>query len=294
MSKNFVWAFDPHMQDKLVSKHLSEILNLLAVKTRATIKPVYVVTPIEMNLPEFVRREVLAALRKVKVRGIQKPHLIFDRSGLTITGAVKCLNAFATKAKTKAIVVGTHSRSGIKRFFLGSFAESLLMYSKSAVILVGPKTKKQVGIKRILFATDLSKESKKSFKELLSFAKEIGAELQIFHALQTMSYFANFFDNPAGAQEAYYLAEALKDQEKASIKELKKLEIFSRASGVKARSQIERGVDSVGDSILRAGKDFKADFIAVGTQRGPVRASLGSVARFIVRKSVLPVWVAPR
>lgn len=60
----------------------------------------------------------------------------------SVTGAVQReVLGFIQENKVDLIVLGTHSRAGFERFFLGSDAEAILRKAKCPAILVGPKVR---------------------------------------------------------------------------------------------------------------------------------------------------------
>jgi nucleotide-binding universal stress UspA family protein len=85
------------------------------------------------------------------------------------------------------VVVSTHGRTGWKRFVMGSGAESLLRNLTCPVLTVGPKLAerfcRQFAVRRILFPTDFSEQSRSVFPFFASFAAKNACELVIAHIL---------------------------------------------------------------------------------------------------------------
>ena len=81
------------------------------------------------------RRLVTTAVQGAHVAGI-------EASGETIMGAPfdKILEV-ANQVKADAIVMGTHGRTGLRRLFLGSVAESVLRAAPCPVIVVREKAR---------------------------------------------------------------------------------------------------------------------------------------------------------
>jgi nucleotide-binding universal stress UspA family protein len=67
----------------------------------------------------------------------------------------------AAKFENPILVLGTHSRTGIERFFVGSTAEEVLRHVKCPVITVGPHVAPYWDRKtlRVMLATDLTERS---------------------------------------------------------------------------------------------------------------------------------------
>ena len=95
------------------------------------------VTPELMNLQQQGSETMLE--RAIKKYGHGQDISHFTEYGPTAEGIVDC----AKKFHADMIVVGTHSRTGLDRFFMGSIAEHVVRYSPVPVIVVPmPKEEK--------------------------------------------------------------------------------------------------------------------------------------------------------
>ena len=82
------------------------------------------------------------------------------------------------------LVLGTRGRSGISKFLSGSVAQEIFRYVSCPVLTVGPSSRgatRQLVLNRVLFATDLSKESRAAIPYLLTTAKTWNAEIDVLH-----------------------------------------------------------------------------------------------------------------
>ena len=90
--------------------------------------------------------------------------------------------------KVDLIVAGTHSRSGLDRFILGSTAEQLIRSASCPVLTVGPQSRPPdagpLTFRTIVFANDFSPEATKAAVFALSFAEDSGARLYSCFALE--------------------------------------------------------------------------------------------------------------
>jgi nucleotide-binding universal stress UspA family protein len=85
----------------------------------------------------------------------------------------------AKPAKYDLLVMGSHGVKGVKEI-VGSNTQKVLRYSKVPVLVVKGKTK-SFEFKTLLFASDFSAESHKSFKSVLSFAAFLGAKIHLLY-----------------------------------------------------------------------------------------------------------------
>ena len=85
------------------------------------------------------------------------------------------------------IVMGTHGRAGIKRWFAGSVAEHVLRTAACPVMVVPPRDavpSSTVSFKHIVAAIDFSESSLAALRWALSFAEESDAHLWLLHTIE--------------------------------------------------------------------------------------------------------------
>lgn len=85
------------------------------------------------------------------------------------------------------IIVGTHGRRGVDRFFLGSTAELIFRTATCPVLTIGPhvplRFSNKLDIKKVVCALALSKEIEPAIPYAMSFAQESNAELTFLNVI---------------------------------------------------------------------------------------------------------------
>jgi len=83
------------------------------------------------------------------------------------------------------VVLGTHGRTGAGKLLLGSIAEEIFRRSPVPVLTVGPAAQgaEDVRFRRILFATDFTRESMNAAPLAVSLANDSGARLLLLHVI---------------------------------------------------------------------------------------------------------------
>jgi nucleotide-binding universal stress UspA family protein len=125
-----------------------EIAMSLAKAEHAELEICSVVDPIVVcgTMPpspglDLLLRDLEIEARRLVTTAVQGAHVAgIEASGETIMGAPfdKILEV-ANQVKADAIVMGTHGRTGLRRLFLGSVAESVLRAAPCPVIVVREK-----------------------------------------------------------------------------------------------------------------------------------------------------------
>lgn len=139
--------------------------------------------------------------------------------------------------------------------------------------------------KNILVPFDLSNKSFHAFKIALDMAKKYDSKITILTCIQVDTWHHKFYDSRADA-------ELLKNQKKAIIPHIEKLENLANKSNIPTKSQILRSISVVKD-ITTYAKSHKFDLIVMGShgRTGMDKLILGSVANGILQKSSCPVLI---
>jgi nucleotide-binding universal stress UspA family protein len=125
------------------------------------------------------------ALREVLRNDL--PHIETDV--LTAEGGVwPALKSVIDEKKIDLLVLGTHGRTGVGKFFLGSVAEDIVRRATCAVLTVGPHSPseppREGRFREILYATDFSEESLAAAPYAISLTQEHRAHLTLLHVIE--------------------------------------------------------------------------------------------------------------
>ncbi len=290
-----VWGLDAETGDEKIQLATAKAIGVLT-KGRAKIFPVGIITPpgpypARGRLLEIFEEEnsrvstvIEARLKKMRLVGLQP--LTIKKAEYSIRSQVAKIVRHAEEIKADAIVVSTHARKGLGRFFLGSFAETLLLTSTVPVIIVNPKAKASP-CKHILFPTDFGPKAKATLDKVCDLAKTLGAKVTLYHKVDVINPYT------VGTFHAVPLYQSYLKQSKEEFKELaSKLVVIAEQAKVPVKVVINDDADFPAEGILKKAKSSKANLIALTAQSGKMSALLiGSVTREIARRSMCPVWV---
>jgi len=139
-------------------------------------------------------------------------------------------------------------------------------------------------LRRILFATDLSKTSGKALTAAIGMAKANRARLIILHAYVPLVPLV-----PEQYIEADTWDRIDTETRRWAVGQLAKLAGRARTSGVRATSMLVTGDPS--RQIVRKARGVRADLIVVGThgRQGLTKFFLGSVAERVIATAACPV-----
>jgi len=141
--------------------------------------------------------------------------------------------------------------------------------------------------KHVLIPTDGSPKSKKAVKAGIAFAKEFGAKVTVYHAVESVPLYGDgeFVPSPVLEQ----IEAGAREQAQKYIEEATKV---ARAAAVPCESQISRPT-TVYQGIIEAAKKKRCDVIFMASHgRGELATLvLGSVTLKVLAHSKIPVMV---
>ena len=183
------------------------------------------------------------------------------------------LTSAIAKKNIDLVVAGTHGRTGVRRFLLGSSAEEICRSASCPVLTVGPwlAAKDEIQFRRILIPIDLSEESMKVLPYVLGIAQEYGSAITVLNVIKL---------DPGASSDMKTAAKAKALAMKAVLRH--KLAPF------KHEFLVDFG--DTAETILRVAREKKTELIALGIRNafaGPHLRS--SIAYRIMAGASCPV-----
>jgi nucleotide-binding universal stress UspA family protein len=153
----------------------------------ALIPAAYTYTAPELVQTGFEAQEEAAEnnMKRAGAELVGVPHeMVVERSaGIwpSLEQAIKDYNA-------DLIVLGTHGRTGAEKLLLGSVAEEVFRRARVPVLTIGPGARRSAHagakFRKVLYATDFSKESLAAAPYAISMAEENQARLILLHVMK--------------------------------------------------------------------------------------------------------------
>ena len=285
-----IWAVSSFVDDASIEKRTAKILSQLVPTEGACVEPVCVfdLSSFDSNFPDPTQA-IQKRLNTLK-RSFLKPLKVIETEagiGISISDKVTSLLNYAEKESADLIVVNTAARSGLSRFLMGSFAETLVLHSHIPLLTVNPSLDAPNAIKKILFPTDFSDFSQAALKKVACLAEELNAKLFLFHKLTNPS---SLYVGPYGV-----LTNDLRSLDEEHFNKadtsMKLFETMAEDLGVKVESMIDTSQKPQVESILKQAKAYGVQLVAMAARSGAVEATLlGSTTRKIIRQASCPVW----
>ena len=184
-------------------------------------------------------------------------------------------------------IMGTHSRRGLDRLFLGSVTEAVLRRSNKPQLVLHCAEENTATsfttLEQLLLPIDGSACSDRATEEGLQFAGALGAKVTFLYALETP--FA-IYTIP---EMTSYEADIREDLKKAAQTSLDRAQRRAADLGVEADVRlVETPNTPAEDAILAAEKAFDLTVMGTHGRRGLNRALLGSVTEGVLRQSSVP------
>lgn len=213
-----------------------------------------------------------------------------------IAGSItKTLIEFVQRTQPAMVVMSTHGRGPVSRFWLGSVADRMLRYVKMPVMLVRPPDAMEVG--QIDFGVDVAfhkvlvpLDGSERAEEGLAWARKVAeadAEYIAFRGVSIPTIASPYL--PHTIQENEH---ALAHDRDEATQYLDKVVQRLGKDGMTVRPVIETAHNAA-SAIMHAAKDLSSDLTVITThgRTGLARALFGSVADKVIRASSGPVLV---
>lgn len=307
-SRLIVWAVDPFELEVETRPQVNSMIRKL-LESGSKIEPVYVMSPdqFELNMEltdgwtkairpkanEILEQALKKTLRDVKHPGMSKPRLLMEKQP-SLSRSVKALSDYAFKANAQFILLGSHSRRGISRLLMGSFAESLMLLSKVPVLVV-PHQKDasaKSSFDAILVPTDFGPGCDPVLKKIISFAKSNHSSITLYHRFQhPVEPFLKFGVYLLGGGSLTF-PELMSKEEQKKRRHADRIVQMGAKLGVDVKVEFVGGEGNTAQAIVERASSDKANLIVMSTSMAPAKAMvLGTVTRQVVRDAPCPVWV---
>ena len=216
-----------------------------------------------------------------------------DAQGEVIDGgAAEAVADYVERHDIGLVVMTTHARKGLSRWWLGSVADRLLRRLSIPVLLLHPRELPQPArFRRILIALDGQIEDPVLEPAIALGSLEEAAEYILFRVAEPpLPLLTPLAASPAHLGQPHLEQAA----ENAARDYLERVADRLRAGGLRVTWRVVRARD-VPEQVIALARETGADCIALGTHGagGIERLLVGSVADKIVRGTELPVLVGP-
>jgi nucleotide-binding universal stress UspA family protein len=207
--------------------------------------------------------------------------------GRNVSAAAGILEAAETN-RTDLIVMGTHGRSALGRFFLGSVAEKVVRHAAVPVLTVASKRegyRDQPEYRNLLAAYDFSIHSKEAARKARQLAKLYSAHLTVLYVIEQEIHpgYVEMWKGSVAGRMPKMVEEA-----RNSLEEVLGGDGFD---DVEVRVEIGDGDGRAHRDITRFARERETDLIVMGTYglSGVEHMLLGSTTERVVRIAPCPV-----
>jgi nucleotide-binding universal stress UspA family protein len=214
-------------------------------------------------------------------------HELLD--GIAATALVDAID----RERPDLVVMSTHGRGPLSRFWLGSVADHLIRHVTVPILLLRPRDGDVVPpelpkVRTVLVALDLSAAAEGIFGPLISFARVTQAHVTLLHVIEPVLGISN-------AVPPYPVAvphDLLERTRADAQKRLDRLADRLRDSGVGVATRVVVGMGVAG-TVLRQAAEGGFDCVAMTTHGagGVARMLMGSVADKVIRGTDRPVLI---
>ena len=205
---------------------------------------------------------------------------ILVADSVTAAEAPSVLAKYALEQSAEALVVMSHGRKFLRRWIMGSFAETLLKISPVPVVFLG-KSDVPSGEKRILFATDFSPTSYEAFQIFLDEFADENITVILCHAIPA----------PLPPLEDGVLSNQSTERKWVEV-QMKELVSEALSRGIQVHPIVEDVVSNVPKTILKVASRENVSLVGIVSKATKFESAIfGTVAKKIFRSGKVTTWV---
>ncbi|MCB0356334.1 MAG: universal stress protein [Bdellovibrionales bacterium] len=296
-----VWAFDPYTDLNDTWQATLGVIDSLDGNKEIKIHPYYVlgqemvhwvanITPPKLELIQPKVQDFMAKkVANFKRKDIQEPKVIIS-NGFSTRDDIETFNNELQKLQPQLVVLNTHQRKGLSRFFMGSFTENFLLKCKFPTLVIPPSYKFSHKIAKTLIPTSFNDNEKPFFKDFIAgkncFKSHLLLYSKVFHPIDAFATSAATALGGAWVSLESFSQEVVVDR-------MKKGDLWcgeAKEQGLKCEVKVDDNPKDFIESLLEIIKQESIDLIALPSFTGKTEAILlGSNAREIIRSSEVPV-----
>jgi nucleotide-binding universal stress UspA family protein len=263
----------------------------MAARYDAEVHLLHVVTPVAAGTYEYAidTTDIMRSIEKRSLDEINELLARIKRAGIAAEAKLRVgdvyqeIKAAIDEVSPDLIVMGTHGRRGVERWFLGSTTEKLLRHSPVPLVTISAASEKswnEPRFRKILVTTDFSDGTPDALAYAFSVAQENESQVVLLHVVQ---------DTSADDLSEKY-RESLLDGVRRQLEDLVPVEATNWCDIV---TRVDIGVPY--RIILRTIEDERPDLLVMNIHgKGMLdRALLGSTAERVVRAAACPVMMIP-
>jgi nucleotide-binding universal stress UspA family protein len=261
----------------------------LASSNKASVYLLHVMTPVSDDPYSYspYSQQLIKSARQRSTDEMQKVEQRVRNAGTVASSRLRVGSVYdeiareIRRLKPDLVVMGTHGRSGMKRWFLGSITEKLLRHCPVPLLVVSAAPKKPIAprFRKILVTTDLSEDTTDALACAQAFAEKNKSQITLLHVVHDIA--ADVSGDYRGALLSgvqQYLDGLVNAQSR------KEYDILTAVDVGQADRMIPRRVRS-----------NKVDLLVMNIQEKSTldRALYGSTAEQVVRAGGCPVLLVP-
>jgi nucleotide-binding universal stress UspA family protein len=202
----------------------------------------------------------------------------------------EALEEQVSQAGADLVVMTTHGRGALSRFWLGSVADHLMRHVHVPVLLIRPSGEAEPAsqLGRILVTLDGSEFSERAIEHAVALGEPFGASVVLLMVLEPPYPIVD----PNGLMVVPLEPDAERKLRESAQRYLEGHAAQLRQRGLEVATQVADG-HPVARTILAEADRVKADLIAIASHglRGLARVMVGSVTDKVVRGATHPVLV---
>ncbi|APF19227.1 UspA domain-containing protein [Caldithrix abyssi DSM 13497] len=225
-----------------------------------------------------------ALLDKLRKKTADHSHLNIKHEIIRGYSAPSAILGYINNKEFDLVVIGTHGRSGLEHFLIGSVAEKVVRYARCPVLTVRSAEYIKEKFEKILVPLDFSEPAMHALKTAANWVEEEGGELHLLYAVEQEVHPALY---AWGMKSVFDMIPDIKEKVEKRMEEA--IAQIPKLKKVAVKKVIREGKPH--KVIAKYVEEEKPHLIVIGTHGmvGLDRFLLGSTTERVIRAVKIPV-----
>lgn len=298
------WAFDPYAEMKDTWMKTVQILKILKREKQADVQPIYFFGhELMLGLPDTSAFTQADTLKPIIGRTMEKhlkdagageflPPAVILSSGTSRRKDIDFMADYLRDERCDLLVLNTHARKGLKRWYMGSFAENALLKLEVPMLFISPHTQDIKSFERMFYPTDFSKKGLPFFETFLEEGVFSGKEI-VFYSKVISPVNTAIEASAHGLGGGWVSVEhLLRDIAEERRKDAGRWVALAEERGFHCEVIIDEAHGIFADDLLRTIEEKRVDLVVMPSFVTKLETILvGSLTRQVIRHTKVPVLV---
>ena len=307
MSLNKIfWAFDPYSENKEAWKKAVRVIKEIRADKNCEVQPIYFLNqepvysisqtsvyapPSAETLVPIIEKVMATNMKELEATQFL-PAKVVPAHSFTNRETVDFMTKYLKDNGCDLLIINTHAHKGLKKLFIGSFAETALLRADVSMLFISPNTQPTDQLNKILYPTDFSDKSFQLFKQMRENGTLVGQEVVLYSKIITSPYILSEPYHQGLVGRNISIEKVIQEITDLRRKDAESWVAYAKTQPLRCKIIVDETPGTAAEDFLATIKKTNVDLVVMPSFATRIDTILtGSLAREVVRSADVPVLV---